>query len=308
MGKHAVGKQGEPDVRLSIVVAATHPWPEIGVCVEALYEQACAVNAEIIIVDRCGHGLPEDAATRFPAIRWLKRPNLSIYQLRAGGLQESRGEIVAITEDHCRPAPDWCRRILEAHAAHPDAAMVGGALENGSRETAVSWASYLLGNGGAMPPVESRYQDRTALQANTSYKRAFLPSDVPALGYMEFLHNRELARRGALLLADDRVVVEHVQPFSLRQACSAHYHAGRSVGGFRRERIGGAERLLRIGVCFSMPLLYWLRTGLTVGLKRRYLGWLVVSTPAMLVLTTCRSAGTLMGLLAGVGESTMLLR
>ena len=35
--------------------------------------------------------------------------------------------MVAITEDHCDVAPDWCEQVLDAHARHPDAVAIAGA-------------------------------------------------------------------------------------------------------------------------------------------------------------------------------------
>src|SRR5699024_5027539 len=48
---------------------------------------------------------------------------------RAAGLKVSRGRIIAMTEDHALPAPDWCRQILAAHDG--EAPVIGGAIENG---------------------------------------------------------------------------------------------------------------------------------------------------------------------------------
>ena len=303
------GSNGEETqaVPLSIILAATHSWPEFGVSLNALYDQATAVGAEIIVADQTRHALPDDHETRFPGVVWIKKPDCSIFQLRALGLERSRGEIVAITEDHCRPAADWCARILEAHRKHPEAAMIGGGTDNGSRDEVISWASFLLGNAAVMTPVERRWQDKAALQINVSYKRPFIPAECPDYGFMEWMHNRDLQRKGEKLVADDSLLVEHVQPFDFHQACAAHFHAGRTVAGFRRQEMTAAERLGRMAACFAMPFLYYGRAALAACIKRRYIGQTAVCTPMMLVLAVCRSSGALAGYVNGCGASPMRL-
>jgi hypothetical protein len=292
-------------IPLSIVVATAEPWPGVRICFDSLYPQAIALGAEIILADRTGRGLPEDAESLFPGVVWLKQPGLSVYQLRTAGLARARGEVIAITEDHCRAAADWCSRILDAHRAHPEAAMIGGGVENGSPDTVVNWAAFLLGNGPSMPPVETPFQDKAALQANVSYKRRFVPHDIPPYGYMEWIVNRDLIQRGEQILADDRIRAEHVQPLRFRESCVLHYHSGRSVAAFRLRRIGVAERTVRVTACLVMPPLLVLRTLLAVVPKRRHLGWLAAALPLIFVLALCRSAGAFAGLISGPGQSPM---
>jgi hypothetical protein len=297
-----------PGIPLSVVVASTQPWPRIRICLDSLYQQAEALGAEIILVDETGRGLPDGTQCPFPKVVRLVKPGLSVYQLRAEGLARAGGDLVAITEDHCRPAPDWCQRILEAHREHPEAAMIGGGVENGARDSVVNWASYFLGNGICMPPVDTAFQDKSALQVSVAYKRRVVPKDIPEYGYMEWQLNQDLIRQGERVIADDRIRVEHVQHFHFFEACAIHYHSARSVAAFRRLRIGALERLARIAACFPMPLLLLLLIVCCVVRKGRNLGWLAVSTPMIAVLAVCRAAGAFAGLVAGPGQSPMRLQ
>jgi hypothetical protein len=186
--------------------------------------------------------------------------------------------------------------------------MIGGAVENASRESIVSWASFFLGNGPSLPPIESRFQNKSCLQANISYKRRFLPRDIPPYGYMEWMHNLDLLRQGEQLRADDRIPVEHHQPVDFREACSLHFHVGRCVAGFRLPRIGPVERVVRLlAACSVMSPLLWLRSLWAVVRKRRHLGWLAISTPMIFVLAVCRAAGAVVGLIAGSGDSPLVV-
>jgi hypothetical protein len=277
-------------------------------CLDSLHGQVTEAGAEVIVADSTGQGLPEDTARRYPEVAWLKVPGASVFQLRALAMSRSRAEVVAITEDHCRVAPDWCERILAAHKEHPDAAAIGGSVENGAAERVIDWASFFIVNGASMPPIAEGARKKVSLQANLTYKRRVIPADVPKLGRMEWMFNQELRRRGEKLIADGRIRVEHVQSFTFREACSIHYHDGRAIAGFRLEKIGAMERLVRLGACFIMPPALFLRTVLPILHKRRFLGWLSLSLPMIAVLVHCRAAGAFVGFLFGAGESPQHIR
>jgi hypothetical protein len=295
-------------IPLTVVVATTQAWPELQMCLDSLRDQAAAQDVEILIVDGHGGGLPDAAARRYPGVRRIAMIGASVLQMRAHAMAQARGEIVATTEDHCRVAPDWCRRIIEAHRDFPDAAVIGGVVENGADRDVVDWAAYFVSNGAAMPPVRDGECRSVAGQATVSYKRQFIPAAAPAIGRMEWMLNRDLRRQGHTLVADNRIRVEHVQPVTFAEACALHYHDSRSIAGFRLESIGWPERLLRLGVCFAMPPLLFARTVFPILRKRRHWDWLALSAPMIAVLVCCRAAGALVGFLSGVGESPLRIR
>src|SRR5262249_27076921 len=87
---------------------------------------------------------------------------------RAIGLSMVRGHLVAMTEDHAVPAPDWCRQITAVHE-QSDYAAIGGAIENGvDRPTNWAWYYCDFGRyGGPLLAGPSPY----ASDVNISYKR-----------------------------------------------------------------------------------------------------------------------------------------
>lgn len=289
--------------RLSIVVATTHPWPEVREALESLRDQAAALGAEILLVDGDGAGFPETEARDHPNVRVLERRGASVFALRAHGLSRARGDIVAITEDHCRVAPDWCARILDAHREHPAAAAVGGAVENGATTSLIDWANFALVFSPFMPPIRSGESERIALQANISYKRRVIPEDMDRLGMMEFLFNRELRSRGERLVADGRILVHHHQSHGIRRTCASHFHNGRSIAGFRLPDLSRFERLARIGSTAVLPPFLLYLTLRNVAGKGRLRGGILASAPLLLPLVVCHAAGELIGYLAGPGDS-----
>jgi hypothetical protein len=231
-----------------------------------------------------------------------------VFQLRAEAVERARGAIVAITEDHCIVASDWCQQILIAHRDHPHAAAIGGTVENGATATKIDWASFFLVNGASMPPLRVGERRAIALQANVSYKRHALSAHAHDLGQMEWILNQELRRGGAALLSDDRIRVEHVQSLGVGGTCRIHYDDGRMIASFRLAHMGTVERWIRIAACPLMPPLLVARALGQVLPKRRRPATLCASLPWMVVLACCKAWGTLLGFLFGPGLSPQRIR
>jgi hypothetical protein len=145
--------QAPSGVPLTVIVATTQPWPEIDLCLSTLHSQAMAAGAEVIVVDGDGQGWPGEAEARYPGVTAMSMPGASVLQMRAQAMIRARGAVVAVTEDHCRVAPDWCARLLASHMEHQEAAVIGGGVENGSDTRVVHWASFFIVNWPAMTPL-----------------------------------------------------------------------------------------------------------------------------------------------------------
>lgn len=130
---------------LSVVVATTQPWPELRMLLESLAPQVRALGAEVIVADGHGRGVPDDHG--FPNLRVVRRPGASVYQLRA-------------------------------HRTYPRAAAIGGVVHNGADDNLWDWASFLISNGTLLPPLPPGDRPDISGQANLSYKRWALPSNV----------------------------------------------------------------------------------------------------------------------------------
>ena len=294
---------------LSTVVATTQPWPEVEPLLASLREQIATIGGEVVLGDGSADGLlPPEVHAAHPHLRVLHRPGASVFQLRAAAVAAARGDVIAITEDHCVVAPDWCARILAAHREHPEAAAIGGAVENGATGTTIDWASFFLVNGASMPPIRDGVRRAIALQANCSYKRRALSPAASELGLMEWLLNEDLHRRGAVLRADGRILVSHVQSLGVAATCRIHYDDGRTIAAFRLARIGPLERAVRLAACVVMPPLLTIRAAFHVLTKRRRAATLVASLPWMLVLTSCKAWGNVLGFLFGPGTSPARIR
>lgn len=292
---------------LSIVVATTKPWPEIRACLDSLVEQAKRVGAEILVADGHGRGLPEMGKESYEGVLWLKELGASVFGLRKLGMWHARGEIIAITEDHCRVHPDWCEQIIQAHKDYPGAAAISGAVENGATTSLMDWANFFLVFAPFVSPIKNGPCERICLQANISYKRRVVSRMASNLGVMEMLFTRQLRQEGEVLIADDRLLVSHVQSHGFWGTFAAHFHNGRSIAGFRLEDLGGVGRMLRLGsTAILPPYLLWSTLRALVS-KQPLWGKVFASLPLLALLVCCHAAGEFMGYMAGPGRSPQRL-
>ena len=202
-------------------------------------------------------------ALRFRAVRGRSAP--------------ARGEVVATTEDHAMPRPGLVRGDRSrARCAIREAAAIGGAIENGSTDGLIEWASYFTTQGPHMAPLGDRvvrYDDQRgerlvqALASSTEYDangRARLHGHPvqPTPGR---------ARRGPARRRP-RWSSTTSRPRVSAPTTSIHFHNGRTISGFRRERGMAA----RIGCAWPRALMLpaWrmlrvVRIGLAKGRLRR---------------------------------------
>src|SRR5512140_3040108 len=170
MEPHEPGCRAMTTPPLSVIIAGRERWPALRACLDALQPQAVALGVEVVVAVTGADVQPPDPAVRYPGVVWVTQPGGSVFSLRALALRHAHGDVVAVTEDHAWVERDWCRRILDAYAAHPDAVAIGGVVENGATAALVDWASFFIANGPFMAPIANGVSESISLQANVSYK------------------------------------------------------------------------------------------------------------------------------------------
>jgi hypothetical protein len=290
---------------LSIVVPTCHPWPEVEPTLAAIFaaEEEFA-DFEVILGDGDGNGAPPPGVPRDPRLEVITIPGGSVFDLRAAGFARARGEIVAMTEDHCVPAPGWAGQVVEAHVRHPDIIGIAGGVTNGSVDSAWDWANYLMTFAEHMPPMPDLQTVRAPSVANGSVKRAraAIPPE-PAPGWFEMGLMAELMGTGQVV-RDDGSQVAHVQSQGgWRGTLAAHFHNGRSSAGLRVERPGLATARGDLGRLARLPA--QLTRELRAALSRRppLQGKAATGARLVPVLASAHAVGELAGLLTGPGSS-----
>jgi hypothetical protein len=286
---------------LSITIATNFGWEAIRTPYESLRAQADAAGAEVILLDSSESTAPDGALG--PLTRWISMPGADITEMRMRGYREAVGEIVAMTEDHCIPAPDWVEAMLLAHAEHPDAAAIGGVSRNGSTELTMDWASFYAGHAPFIAPLPAGPAAYIS-GVNLSYKRTALQEAITgqASRAVETLINEQLKAVGALLFADDRVSVTHIQSRGLLATPRLHFYAGRNFEGTRELEHSG-DRHRRAMRAAIMPLPRTAKRIVTVLGRGEPASRVARATPALLAIFVAQAVGEVCGALLGPGQS-----
>ncbi len=294
---------------LSVAIATGEGWPYVRDLIAAIRPDAEAAGAEIVVADGSENAAP--TSTKSATASAGSRPRAaSVFELFAIAMRAARGDVVALTEDHTIPRPGWIPAVIRAHDEHPEAAAIGGAIENGSTFGLIEWASYFTTQGPHMAPLGNQVVPMTTNEANVSYKGDVIAEVDPdeGLGFMAILYNRRLAEQGRILRVDDRIVVDHFETIGFGWTTSIHFHNGRTISGFRRERGMTSEDWIRVATSMMLPA--WrtvrvMRVGWAKGRLRRQL---IAAAPFALWLEYVQAFGHLAGYVAGPGGSPDHLR
>ena len=233
---------------------------------------------------------------------WLAAPGASVFAQRAVGLAHCRGEVVALTEDHCWVRPGWCRSILAAHEEHPDTTVVTGTLENGATRFALDRAVFMMAASSFVPPLRSELADHPPMAANLSAKRRALGAGVPAEGWLELIFARDAALAGDCV-TDERIRVVHEKSLVDEGALRAVYHNARSSSGLVVGTLSPGRRARRLAhAILRMPVSLTLQT-LRRARSKPSLRADVRGLATIPVLVLVQVAGEIVGLLRGPGTS-----
>jgi glycosyltransferase involved in cell wall biosynthesis len=278
--------------------------PAIGECLAALARQRGEDKPEVIVVDRCRNGTAEHIRTRFPDVKLVHVSGpIGIPEMRSIGLRESRGDIIAFTEDHCIAPEDWCEKIIKAHHQSGYQA-IGGAIENGSIARIRDWAAYLCEYSGLMPPLRSGEVDSIAGN-NASYARTVLESVDESVkrDCWEFFLQEELKAQGVKFLSVPEIVLDHKKEFDVMYFLAQRFHYSRSFAAMRRARVSSSKRIYYLLTTPVLPFLLLCRIASQVTSKRRHYKLFILSLPLLLLYGVSYAFGEFIGYLIGPGQS-----
>ncbi len=284
---------------LSVVVVVLAGRPYLARCLTALTQQVSGPEMEIIVPYDESMDYVPSLRLLFPEVKFHRVSGRRTYaELRAAGFRQARGALVALTEDHCMPAPDWAQRIVAAHSG-PHAA-VGGAVEKREPDTVLNWAVYLCDFSRYMNPVRSGPAFYLT-DCNVSYKREALIeiADIWAEAFHETAVHGALRARGETLWLSPDIVVYQQRDLRLGPALRERYKFGRLFAGIRVAGQSGARRLIYAAFTPVLPALLVWRAAMNVLRKGRHRGSLLRALPAMALLASVWSFGELTGYLAG---------
>ena len=150
------------EVRFSVIVPTYDRPAHIAACIAALRRiERPGGTIEIVIVNDGGSALPTGTPTTATGcvVRVIEQANAGPATARNTGAMMARGELLAFTDDDCRPEPGWLTAFDAALRAQPDA-LAGGRTLN-AIDSLFAEASQLLADfvGGVL----RRRRQRTLL-------------------------------------------------------------------------------------------------------------------------------------------------
>lgn len=300
-----VQQQMRPEI--SVVVASVNGPVYLDECLAALENQTLKDHAEVIVAGCCGDGVVELVRRRRVNAKILSfAERKTIPELRAIGIKNSQGAIIAITEDHCLAEPHWYERILRAHETHFGA--IGGAIENHNSITRViDWAVFFCEYSRYMNPIPAG-EVSDIPGNNVTYRREFLEYVGDMLNggqFWESFLNARLRAKGIKLFLDPSIVVFHKKRFGLGYFINQRYHYSRSYTGMRTAGCSVSKRVLYAGFCPLLPILLVSRITSCVVRKKAHLGMFVRAFPLIVFFTVIWAWGEFVGYVFGPGESLL---
>lgn len=283
---------------VSVVVASNRDKALLQACLGSLLGQCQRLNAELL-VSRAGTSSDVAAlAKTYPSVRFVTAaPDASIPQLRAMGMAQASGDVVALTEDHCIADENWVEALTQT--ANSDADVVGGGMDNARRSRAVDWAAYFAEYGFFSTDRPEPQGTPLLTGANVAYKRHVIADVIGWAqdGEWENVAHTRLVARGSMLRFARTAAIYQNQSYSVSAFCIDRYEHGRDYARKRLVEEPGARRWFLLAVSPVLPVLLTWRVA-RASARGRW-GTFLRALPATVLFLTAWSVGEGIGYLRG---------
>jgi len=242
--------------RISVVIPTFERPGPLSACLTAL-AVGFPPDAETIVV--ADGGTQDVSAVVAPFVeplrlRLFKTANCGPAAARNRGAEHARGEIIAFTDDDCRPRPGWLKTLAAGVVTNPPLA-VGGATVNGLPGNAYADAAQLVLSLLSRHDRDLVHRERLLPSNNLAFPREALRQLGGFNEGFRTAEDRELCRRWAAAgFALGRVpaaVVEHDPELNFTGFVRKFFAYGRGAAKFHQS---GANRGLRESVRFHLRL------------------------------------------------------
>jgi hypothetical protein len=278
--------------------------------IEALDPIVSGEQCEIVIADRLQDLLTNRIRRDFPHVRLIDCPaDMSLPEMRTLAFEASSSAIVAVTEDHCVPAPGWAKTITAAFdKGGPDLLAVGGTVVNGVTERGLDWATYLCEYSFFSPPVVEG--DSAILPGmNVAYRRSALervPRELLTGGFWETTVHPLLLERGGRFLSLNTLVMLHKKRFSWGLFAAQRFIYSRYYAGLRFGDAALPKRAAASLASLALPPLLLMRAvqaARSKGLGRE----MCRASPHLLAFYCIWALGESVGALRGPGKALAMI-
>lgn len=289
---------------MSVVVASNRDKALLQACLGSLLGQCQRLGAELLVA-RAGAPAEVSALAKiYPSVRFVTAAvDASIPQLRAIGMAQASGDVVALTEDHCIADENWVEALTQS--ANGDADVVGGGMENARRSRAVDWAAYFAEYGFFSPERPERTGATPLLTgANVAYKRHVIADVIGWAqdGEWENVAHTRLVARGSMLRFARTAAIYQNQTYSVTAFCRDRYEHGRDYARKRLIEDPGASRWFLLAASPLLPPLLTWRVARASAHSRW--GTFLRALPATMLFLTAWSIGEAVGYLRGPSDGS----
>jgi glycosyltransferase involved in cell wall biosynthesis len=290
---------------VSVVIASIVGPPFIDDCLATVFAQKNAPSFEVIVVDCHGPENVARLAKRFPQTRFISLPEReTVPQLRRLGVEQSRGEIIAIVEEHCLAAENWLATMSAAFS--PGYLVVGGPVDFRDDGRLRDWITYFIEYNSYLPP----WSDGDTFNigcGNAGYRREMLDSNSALLtaGYWDATLHPKLLAEGARFRSVPGMIVYHRGPFDYFYYLRQRYLFSRAFAGARRRNLSTQKRAAYLIAAPAIPFLLLARMGARVFAKKCHVDKFVLSLPLLIPAMIVYVAGEWMGYAFGPGQALM---
>lgn len=290
---------------LSVVVITPDDYETVRATVRALARQTVRDRIEVVFCapSQARLALDEGDLEGFAGHQVVEIGELtSTSMARTAGIRAARAEVVALSEDHCFPAPAWGEAILARHREPWSG--VGAAFVNGNPQHAVSWVNFIVEYGDWADPAAGGEAAHIPGH-NSSYKRAALleyGDALPEIMQAESTMQWDMMRRGHRFYLEPRARMHHVNFSLLRASLPLRFWGGRLFAANRARGWSVARRAL---YCLAAPLIPVVRLTRAAKTRSRIetAPPLLTLLPALIVLLIADGCGEMIGYAAGSGSA-----
>jgi glycosyltransferase involved in cell wall biosynthesis len=240
---------------ISVIIPTFNRSQHLRACLESLKSlRYPADRFEIIVVDDGSREPIKTIADTFRdslPVSVIAQANAGPAKARNRGLEAATGELIAFTDDDCRPRPEWLEELAKGFNAHPKAAF-GGRVVNATPHNLYSRASQQL--------VDYLYQyyrpQETGRGFFTSNNLAFPASTLRSIGGFNVnfpraaAEDRELCdrwtRQGERMIYLPAAKVDHWHKLSLPKFARQHFDYGRGAWIYHEFRADHAKQHIQV--------------------------------------------------------------
>lgn len=299
-------RRSHTSMLMSAIVITPDGLTTVAKTLECLKAQTVSQQIEVVLI---GPGISAEVAESdledaFGAVCAIEIADMrSTSAARAAGILEAQAPIVALTEDHSYPEPDWAEALVEAHNA--GRTVVGPAVVNANPDSVTSWANFIIEYCDWIDPAPAGEYDHLPGH-NSSYNkevlRALGADLVSSLEAESLLHWR-LKESGHQLWLEPGARTRHLNFSQFLPSIRLRYDCGHLFAGVRAQHWPAVKRL---AYAVASPLIPWVRLariGRRMSRPGRLSGRILLATPAVVFLLIVDAIGELAGYLSGPGDA-----